>query len=317
MPSLKVKVLTIAGNRRFLIGAVLMVLSLTVVWWSTLRNPSHRLVDFLRFSRYWTGGFTKIAQAPDFLEKRLQAWGILSFEPGLFEVEPGVLVKLDPNDLVTRRYLSGSWEGEEWRWIAPHLPKGGTFVDVGAHVGTYAIRAARAVGNTGTIVAIEPNPATLDILRNHASQLKYSNITIVPVACGEKPGVLPLFSGPATNTGTTSFSSANAGTENLVAEVEVRKLDDIVKQHELGRLDVLKIDTEGAETMVLRGASETIARFQPVIQVEIVEHQLQNMGSSTDELMELLTAYGYTMKARNRYNGLFIPRRAAERKKSL
>jgi FkbM family methyltransferase len=275
--------------------------------WAVWRDPAKRVVDFLRFRNHWSGGFMRLAALPRQWEDSLRERGILRFERANFEVEPGVVLTLDPNDIVVRGLLVGDWENTEWSWIAPHLPSGGTFVDVGAHVGIYTIRAAKTVGPQGRVIAVEPNPSTLNDLRHNIAAYGFKNVTVQPVACGDKRTKLKLFAGPATNSGMTSLSEKNAQTSSTSWEVDVVPLDDLIVAEGLIRLDALKIDTEGAETLVLRGARNTIKRFGPIVQVETVEQQLRNMGSSIYELEEILASLGYAKVTSNSRNALWAP----------
>ena len=212
-------------------------------------------------------------------------------------MEPGVSFLLDPLNLIDSTVLlTGHFDKEVWGWIDAGLRKGSTFVDVGAHIGTMTIYGAKAVGPAGRVIAVEPNPSTLKRLRDNIAASGWLNVTVEPVACGAASGRLRLYLGPETNTGVASLSKENAvahGGSGQTVDVDILRLDDIVTRQGLNRIDVIKIDTEGAETQVLTGARESILRFHPVIVLETIESQLVNMGSSKAELESLLRSYGY------------------------
>jgi hypothetical protein len=69
--------------------------------------------------------------------------------------------------------------------------------------------------------------------------------------------------------------------------------DDVVRELGLTRLDVIKIDTEGAELLIIRGSQETLKRFHPKVIMEVVPHHLANMNSTVEELSSLMTELGY------------------------
>jgi hypothetical protein len=84
-------------------------------------------------------------------------------------------------------------------------------------------------------------------------------------------------------------------------------LDDIIRESGVSRVDVIKIDVEGAEYLVLKGAQETLARFHPMLLVEVVEPQLRAMGTSSGQLRELLRAHGYREGRHDDLNVEFLP----------
>ena len=84
------------------------------------------------------------------------------------EVEPGISFLLDPHDLVSSALLSTKrWQPEIWNAIAPVLTEGSVFLDVGAHIGYFSMKASRKAGRTGRVLAFEPNPETLVLLREN------------------------------------------------------------------------------------------------------------------------------------------------------
>ncbi len=75
--------------------------------------------------------------------------------------------------------------------------------------------------------------------------------------------------------------------------VRARPLDHIIRETGVSRVDVVKIDVEGAELLVLKGATQTLAQFSPVVIVEVVDVQLRAMGTSAGELMAFMASQGY------------------------
>src|SRR6266566_3248356 len=107
-----------------------------------------------------------------------------SFEPTWMQVDSGVKMRLDPYDLVSRTILeTGEWEPDSVQAVADHLSPGATFMDVGAHIGYYSLKAAGMVGPHGHIIAIEPNPQTLPVLRSNIEASDARAVSVWPVAC--------------------------------------------------------------------------------------------------------------------------------------
>lgn len=222
--------------------------------------------------------------------------------PVRVEIEPHVSMLLDPADHVPRSILeTGAWEPDSWRAISEHLRAGDTFVDVGAHIGYFSLKAARVVGNSGRVIAVEPNPHTLAELRDNIRESGAGVVTVFPVACSETEGFLELFAAPRVNTGETSLSRANASQEGSVTEafkVQARPLDAIIRESNASRVDIIKIDVEGAELFVLKGAHETLVRYHPLLVVEVVEPQLNAMGTTSAAIAGYLHSFGYRPRHR-------------------
>jgi FkbM family methyltransferase len=232
--------------------------------------------------------------------------------PGFYEFEPGVRVFLDPDDWIAKNILvEGEWESSEWNWIKSRISRGSVLVDVGAHVGTYTLRAAKAVGDEGLVIAIEPNPYIIGHLNDGVAISHRKNVKVFQVACGEKRDQMTLFIAPGFNTSMTSLSRENAlhGDPSIPREVKVDvvPLDEIIASANPTRLDVLKVDTEGAETLVLRGSRNSINRYHPSIVVETVDAQLRALNSSVNELEALLRSYGYHRVSTADDNALWLP----------
>ena len=292
---------------------ILLCIPISLAAYFALRPPQWRAVDFIRLSRYWTGLFSRLAALPDRAEAALLRGGVIAFQPVTISLRNGVRMTVDPTDLIGHELiLRGEWEKEESHWIDASLRPGDTFVDVGAHHGTYSLRAAQLVGLTGQVIAIEPNPPSLQRLRQNIQLNAFSNIAVAPVACGVREGKLTLYESSPSNTGMASLSASNAGGSGAVIashQVDIVPLDQVIeKLAPQRRIGLIKVDTEGAETIVLAGASRTIARHRPAIIVEVVAELLVNMNSSVSELEGLLHQAGYRKAQSSRTNALWKPR---------
>jgi hypothetical protein len=89
--------------------------------------------------------------------------------------------------------------------------------------------------------------------------------------------------------------------------VEVRRLDDVLNENPLVRLDVMKIDVEGAELRLLRGAVETLRKYRPVLLFEVSEASLKHQGGSPRELAAFLNNESYVIYTFDRVTGLPVP----------
>jgi FkbM family methyltransferase len=146
------------------------------------------------------------------------------------------------------------------------------------------------------VLAIEPNPDTVRRLQANIRESKANPVVVYPVACSDTEGVVEFYSALRENSSASSMSAVNAAQGKSVTasyKVRTRRLDDIVRESGVSRVDVLKIDVEGAEFLVLKGAAETLDRYHPIIAVELIEEQLKNMGTSSAEVLGFLRSHGY------------------------
>jgi len=165
----------------------------------------------------------------------------------------------DEDDLIQREHVRGLfYEPEELEIIAKHF-KGGTFVDIGAHVGNHSIFAAKFFG-ASKVIAFEPNPAAYLILKcNIALNGLESRIVHHAVGLSDQPGRADFIT-PRNNLGATRLSHCAEGAFTLA------RADDVLANDQV---DFIKIDVERMEMKVLAGLSGTIARNRPPLFVEV------------------------------------------------
>jgi FkbM family methyltransferase len=235
----------------------------------------------------------------------------LPMTPIWLQVDPHTRMWLDPDDYVSRRILeTGRWEEDSIRIVRERLSPGATFIDVGADIGYYSLKAAPVVGVSGHVIAVEPNPEALERLRRNIAANRADVIAVAPVACSNAESTLELYAADKANMGESSLSKANAlqaGEAPRAYIVRARPLDSIVQESGVTRVDAIKIDVEGAEYLVLTGAQQTLDRFRPMVLVEIVEHQLRAMGTSSAEVKAMLHAHGHREGRTAGTNVEFVP----------
>jgi FkbM family methyltransferase len=135
--------------------------------------------------------------------------------------------------------------------IAKKLPKDGVFVDIGANAGLYTLTAAKHLGDKGRTISVEPNPVVRQRLEQN---LKFNNfpakVATIPCGVSDSNGSFTLYI-DKTNLG---GSSLHAGRDNQGEGIEIpcRTLADILDESKISKIDILKIDIEGAEEQALR-----------------------------------------------------------------
>jgi FkbM family methyltransferase len=165
-------------------------------------------------------------------------------------------------------------------------------LDIGAHIGTFAIPLARAQPGV-RVYAFEPEPFLHDLLaKNVAANGLASSITAHNMVVSDRPGRFRA-EALAGNTMTSTYLPLREGEESSVAVTAV-SVDELIAAGRLPEaVDLIKVDTEGAECQVLRSCDALIRRCAPVIYAEINENALRHFGSTPDEVEALLLGWGY------------------------
>ena len=179
---------------------------------------------------------------------------------GVVVLSDGTPIVHDPTDWTCRMSYEGTYEREILRLLPELLSDGDAMVDVGANVGILGARAARLVGESGRVVAVEPSPRCLEDLRRVVDGM--SNVTIVDAALGPERGTVSLtgWDNPDHRGLGTAVEGHRSGIEEnwyvgTAAVVPQLRLADVLDEYLPGRqVALLKVDVEGYEPAVLAGA---------------------------------------------------------------
>ena len=190
---------------------------------------------------------------------------------------------------------TGQYEPHVMDVIANRLPAGGVFVDVGANIGILAALAARRMGPRGTVVAIEASPINCELLAANLRETGSQRFTVLNRGVWDEPATLTIShipQGPG-----WSFVSPEPSGQGIPFTVECETLDALLAEAGVGPVDLLKVDVEGAEVRVLRGARNLLQGNRPGIILEINPDTLQRVsGAGPRELYQCVLEYGYEMK---------------------
>jgi FkbM family methyltransferase len=154
--------------------------------------------------------------------------------------------------------------------------------DIGANVGLYSLAGAKAVGSSGRVCAFEPIPRNLEYLRRHTELNGLTNVDVVPAAVSDASGTVRMSEGQTP-------CECHMDAEGQF-EVPAISLDSWQRETGAPLPGVIKIDVEGAETQVLRGASQTICHSRPVIFLALHGEQQRH------DCATLLTEWGYEIQ---------------------
>ena len=190
-------------------------------------------------------------------------------------------------------HASGWYEHDTIRAFHGLLKPGDTFLDIGANFGQYTLLGAKLVGTAGRVIAFEPEPVSFAWLDDNVRRNGLAQVRLESIALGERAATLELYVGSPDNLGTTSFRKQYNFSGRTVP-VPVRTLDEYCATEGVARVDAIKIDVEGAELSVLRGAEKVLASG-PTLVVEFEESNQRRFDLSCDDLERFLTERGYEL----------------------
>lgn len=173
--------------------------------------------------------------------------------------------------------------------------KEGIFIDVGANLGKYTLFMAKKLGKNGTVISIEPECHTVDILKRNVEINNLKNVFVVGKACSSKNGKSTLYlEGTKYSGGLHSLKKYEHHVNKTTIDTET--LDSIVSRLKVKRVDLMKIDVEGSELDVLLGADKILKEYHPRIICESLDEE------SERAITNLLKKYKYNIKRVDRDN---------------
>lgn len=248
-----------------------------------------------------------LPKLPQSAAERTALWWGYRYKPApaIAKLRSGALANITENDhLQLLLYYCGEFEPECLHLMKRYLRPGATVLDVGANIGLYTIEAAKAVGSSGKVISIEASADHARTIERNVKLNGFSNVSLVSTAVGEDDGTAILSLPAGGNYGMFTLGKVS-GTAS--GEVQIRKIDDILKQQGVVAVDFIKMDIEGSELQALRGAIKTIGHSRPPILIELNERALKGCGSSSTEVKTLLTSLGYEGRIVGRNSLVPIP----------
>lgn len=223
--------------------------------------------------------------------------------------------RMPPSDLQKRLVFDGvdfvvpegddaSLKEMRWRLYEPetvallraHLPRGGTFIDVGANLGYLSAVAAGLVGREGQVHAFEPHPDYRRRLEILAEENLIYGIRVNPIALGEEPGTAKIWTTTGANIGWNTMVPGfmKESVDRREVEVPVERLDDYCEREGVGEISLVKIDVEGFELLVLRGMRRLLEAGQrPPIICEVAPKAYPLLDLRVEDLFAFVGEFGY------------------------
>jgi FkbM family methyltransferase len=200
----------------------------------------------------------------------------------------------DTEDFVQRYvYYFGVWEPNLSAFISRSVQSGDTFVDVGANVGYFTLLAAHIVGDTGSVIALEPEPRIRALMQRNLDLNRVASVRVVAEAATDQDRNLVVEFAGEHDMGRTQTRAAEAAASGIT--IRGRALHDLMHPVERERVRLVKIDVEGAELDALRGMhlEREDYRKDMEIVVEVAPNRLHERGQSAAALLAEMADYGY------------------------
>lgn len=188
--------------------------------------------------------------------------------------------------------IDGVYEKPSLDFILKNLPQAGTFLDVGANIGTFAVTVARFLSGAGKVIAIEPSAAIVPYLKNNIRINGLENVKVLECAVtDEDDRSMPFYEPPKEHFGMGSISRQFHDNPVLV---RTRMLDTIIQEEQIRKVSVIKVDVEGHEAAVFKGSRHLLTSDRaPIVIFEFCDWAEARAGISPGKAQNILREYGY------------------------
>ncbi len=195
----------------------------------------------------------------------------------------GVRFRFFKSSLSMHLFINPNYIKDDLGYLKKYLKPGDNFIDVGANIGTWANLSANAVGPNGKVICFEPHPLIFTYLSGNIKLNNFNNIEANNVGCSDKEGKL-FFSQNLDSMNHVTFDPVNSIT------IPVKNLDSFTEN--LNVINLIKIDVEGFELNVLKGAEKTLEKTKVVIFESNGAFQ-KKYGYQTSDILTLLMKKGF------------------------
>jgi FkbM family methyltransferase len=240
-----------------------------------------------------------------FIPSQRGRWRLLKllrrFEPADFA--PGV-VRRDgrpwhigdlKNDVEAALYYGLPYDADTLSIIEALVEPGDVVIDIGANVGLITLLLSRLVGDTGRVLAFEASPIHFRSLERNINLQRVGNCFPQCIALADSDGECVHYTTHSSGSLVSDFSEF--GFECVgTTKVRTKRLDDVLSTDERSRISFVKLDVDGNEMAVLRGASQTLQESKPNLLVEVSERTQAKAGSSARMLLNCLSEFGYSFR---------------------
>jgi len=174
-----------------------------------------------------------------------------------------------------------------------------TIIDIGANIGATVLKYSK-LATEGKVFGFEPSKKNFKRLTDHIKLNNISNIVPLNFGLGSEKSTLKLFEVVESNPGMNRILQNQDENFNF-EEIEINVLDTWIEENKITKIDCIKIDVEGFEMEVLKGAYRTLEVFKPILFIEVIDSNLKENNSSALDVYNYLSNFNYTIyKAYNK-----------------
>ena len=171
------------------------------------------------------------------------------------------------------------------------VTSGQTIIDIGANVGYYSLKFSSLIGDSGKIISLEPDTNTFQVLKQNCDLNNFKNIETLNLAVSDTDGFLTLYRDEK-HSGKSSLFTGSNNKDSI--RITTKTLDTLLKDR-FQNIDFIKIDTEGAELSILKGASNILKITQKIL-IELHEEILQQNNQDPLEIEKILKDHGFQIR---------------------
>ena len=205
---------------------------------------------------------------------------------------------LDTNDHLAQRIrCEEAFEPEVREEVVRIASRNVNVIDIGANIGYYTILASRLIGPEKRVFSFEPQASMVNKLRRNVELNKLSNIEVFPYALADTAGTTTFNLPPE---GVEAFGSMRANGRFEVAktiQVETHRLDDVLERLNNPKIGLVKMDSEGAELLIFRGATTLLSSpDKPTLIFEANEVNCKPFGYCVFDILQFVHSFGYRLR---------------------
>lgn len=207
----------------------------------------------------------------------------------------GFNLKLNTSSRLAHYVYANVFEEQLLDYSRSVLHEGDVFLDVGSNFGLYAVMGSLAVGKSGKVIAFEPTPDTIKQLNENLSLNNCTNVVVEPLAIGDSMGEVEFNQSTNGMDAWNSIVKLDELSESVMTTVPITTLDNYIDSHNVdpGNIKLIKIDVEGWEVPVIKGADRLLKNHSPILLVEFTDSNAKAAGYSCQELYKRIEELGY------------------------
>jgi len=213
------------------------------------------------------------------------------YSPGTFKTitRHGITMRVDISDYIGH-YLFFGFKDKGMEKLFSLCKPDSKVLDIGANIGWTVLNLGR-IANKGQVIGFEPDPYNYERCAENINLNNYPNVRVFPVGLGNENASVNMEIRTPSNRGGNRISPKNSESSR---KVEIVRLDEFHQVTKIGQIDLIKMDVEGYELNVLRGAKLLLQKYKPKLFIELDDNNLRDQGDSALMLIEFLFQVGYT-----------------------